>query len=174
MDKQARKAEAVTSTAEKPVNKLRSHRCRQTCPPDSIFVIYSSFRTSLIIDQRRNTSCDWAIRYRKNFSHFLSKHVHSSASLLVDGWVMSEDDEPLFWVPIEHRKDVYVPWCRVVIKASQISTILDMSNSRLGRKWTECIDKEWLRDIEEGEGGRKSVGARYQGERCLQLNYLRC
>jgi len=123
VDKQAQKAAVVTSAAEKPVNKLRSHRCRQTCPPDSVFsesfVIYS-FRTSLIIDQRRNTSCDWTTRYRKNFSHFLSKHVHSSASLLVDGWVMGQDDEPLFWVPIEHRKDVYIPWCRVVIKAPEI------------------------------------------------------
>jgi len=91
----------------------------------------------------------------KVLSLFLSKHVHSSASLLVDGWVMGQDNEPLFWVPVEHRKDVYVPPCRVVIKAPEISTILDMSNSRLGRKWTECIDKEWLRDIEKKE---KEVG----------------
>jgi len=74
---------------------------------------------------------------------------------MIDGWVMGQDDEPLFWVPVEHRKDMYVPPCRVVIKAPQISTILDMSNSRLGRKWTECIDKEWLRDIEKKE---KEVG----------------
>ena len=74
---------------------------------------------------------------------------------MMDGWVMGEDNEPLFWVPIEHRKDVYVPRCRVVIKAPQISTILDMSNSRLGRKWTECIDKEWLREMEKKE---KEVG----------------
>jgi len=74
---------------------------------------------------------------------------------MMDGWVMGRDNEPLFWVPIEHRKDVYVPRCRVVIKAPKISTILDMSNSRLSRKWTECIDKEWLRDIEKKE---KEVG----------------
>jgi len=74
---------------------------------------------------------------------------------MMDGWVMGQDDEPLFWVPVEHRKDVFVPPCRVVIKAPQISTVLDMSNSRLGRKWTECIDKEWVRDIEKKE---KEVG----------------
>ena len=74
---------------------------------------------------------------------------------MMDGWVMGQNDEPLFWVPVEHRKDVYVPRCRVVIKAPKISTILDLSNSRLGRKWTECIDKEWLRDIEKKE---KEVG----------------
>ena len=66
-----------------------------------------------------------------------------------------QDNEPLFWVPVEHRKDVYVPWCRVVIKASEISTILDLSNARLGRKWTECIDKEWLREMSKKE---KEVG----------------
>jgi len=38
-----------------------------------------------------------------------------------DGWVMGQDDEPLFWVPIEHRKDVYAPPCNVMIKASQQS-----------------------------------------------------
>ena len=43
----------------------------------------------------------------------------------------------------------------MVIKAPQISTILDLSNSKMGRKWTECIDKEWLRDIEKKE---KEVG----------------
>jgi len=25
---------------------------------------------------------------------------------------------------------------------------VDLSNSRFGRKWTECIDKEWLREVE--------------------------
>ena len=68
---------------------------------------------------------------------------------------MGQDDEPLFWVPIEHRKDVYVPPCIVVIKAPQVPTILDLSNSRFGRKWTECIDKEWLRELEKKE---KDVG----------------
>jgi len=70
---------------------------------------------------------------------------------MMDGWVMGQDNEPLFLVPVKHRKDVYVPPCKVVIKALKISTILDLSNSRLGRKWTECIDKEWLRDIEKKE-----------------------
>jgi len=39
-----------------------------------------------------------------------------------------------------------------VIEASQISTILDLSNnSRFGKKWTEYIDKEWLRELEKKE-----------------------
>jgi len=90
-----------------------------------------------------------------------TEHQHSTDGYefmmqgLMDGWVMGQDDEPLFWVPIEHRKDVYAPPCRVVIKPLQISTILDFSNSRFGREWTECIDKEWLRELEKKE---KEVG----------------
>jgi len=73
------------------------------------------------------------------------------------GWVMGQNGEPLFWVPVEHRKDVLL--CRVVISAPQMSTILDFSNSRIGRKWTECIDKEWLRELEQKE---KEVGNRLE------------
>ena len=90
-----------------------------------------------------------------------AEHQHSTDGLelmmqgMRDGWVIGQDDEPLFWVPIEHRKDVYVPPCRVVIKAPEVPTILDFSNSRFGREWTECIDKEWLRELEKKE---KEVG----------------
>jgi len=90
-----------------------------------------------------------------------AEHQHPTNGLelmmqgMRDGWVMGQDDEPLFWVPIEHRKDVYVPPCNVMIKAPQVPTILDFSNSRFGRKWTECIDKEWLRELEKKE---KEVG----------------
>ena len=88
-----------------------------------------------------------------------AEHQHSTDGLelmmqgMRDGWVMGQDDEPLFWVPIEHRKDVYAPSCNVMIKASQVPTILDFSNSRFGREWTECIDKEWLRELEKKEKG---------------------
>ena len=74
---------------------------------------------------------------------------------MTDGWVMSRDDEPLFWVPIEHRGYLCVPPFKVVIEGSQISTKLDFSNSRFGTRWTECIDKEWLRELEQKE---KEVG----------------
>jgi len=90
-----------------------------------------------------------------------AKHQHSTNGHelmmqgMMDRWVIGQDNEPLFWVPIEHRKDVYVQLCRVVIEALQISTILDFSNSRFGRKWTECIDKAWLRELEKKE---KEVG----------------
>ena len=40
-----------------------------------------------------------------------------------------------------------------VIKGFDISTILEFSNSRFSRKWTECIDRGWLRELEQKEKG---------------------
>jgi len=74
---------------------------------------------------------------------------------MTDGWVMDQDNEPLFWVPVEYRGRLHAPQLKVVIEGPQTSTILDFSNSRFGRNWIECIDKEWLRELEEKE---KEVG----------------
>jgi len=71
---------------------------------------------------------------------------------MMDGWAMGQDDGSLFWVPAEHKRHLCVPPPRVVIEASQISTILDLSNnSRFGKEWMECIHKEWLRELEKKE-----------------------
>ena len=88
---------------------------------------------------------------------FTAGHRHSTDGHelmlqgMTDGWMMGQDDEPLFWVPVENRKGLYVPPPRVVIGRSDISTILDFSSSRLGTKWTECINKGWLRELEQKE-----------------------
>ena len=104
VDKQARKAAAVTSAAEEPVNKVRSHRCRQTCPPDftfsKYFVICSSFRTSLIIDQGPNTSWDLAIRCRKNFSLSLCQSTSTPAHL---SWWYSRRGPNMYLCCIQSR-----------------------------------------------------------------------
>jgi len=90
-----------------------------------------------------------------------AEHRHSThgyelmPQAMVDGWVMGQDDEPLFWVPVEHREHLRMPPFRVVVEGSQISTMPDFSRSRLGRKWTECIDEGWLRELEQKE---KEVG----------------
>ena len=69
-----------------------------------------------------------------------------------DGWMMGGDNEPLFWVPSEHREYLCVPLPKVVIGVPRNKpTYLDFSRSRLCSKWTECIDKGWLRELEEKE-----------------------
>ena len=96
-----------------------------------------------------------------DITDLIAEHPHSTHGHepmmqgMADGWVMGQDDEPLFWVPVEQREHLYVPPFRVVIEAPQISTILNFSKSRFGKKWTECIDKEWLRELEQKE---KEVG----------------
>ena len=58
-------------------------------------------------------------------------------------------NEPLFWVLVEHRNNLWVSLPRVVLGTPRKNTtVVDLSNSRFGRKWTECIDKEWLREVE--------------------------
>ena len=55
-------------------------------------------------------------------------------------------------LPVENRKGLYMSPFKVLIEGSQISiTILDYSKSRFGRNWTECINKEWLKELEQKE-----------------------
>ena len=66
-----------------------------------------------------------------------------------DGWIVGRDIEPLFWIPVEHRKNLCMPPPIVVPGIPRKKeTVVDVSNSRLGRKWMECIDNEWLREVE--------------------------
>jgi len=96
-----------------------------------------------------------------NIADLVAEHWHSThgyklmSQAVVEGWVMGQDNKPLFWVPVEYRECLYAPLFRVVIEGSKILTILDLSNSRLGRKWTKCIDKGWLTELEEKE---KEIG----------------
>ena len=66
-----------------------------------------------------------------------------------DGWMIGQDNESLFWVPVEHRKNLCLlpqfemTWGR--------STKLNLYNFRYGNEWTECIDQEWLKELEDKE-----------------------
>jgi len=90
-----------------------------------------------------------------DITHLTDEHWHSVHGYefmpcdMTDGWVVGRDNEPLFWVPVEHRGDLYVLLPGVVLgKPGKKETVVDLSTSRLGRKWTECIDNEWLREVE--------------------------
>jgi len=86
--------------------------------------------------------------------HWRSVHGYELMSCdMTDGWVVGRDNEPLFWVPVEHRKSLGVQSSRVIPRKK--TTRVGLSKSRLCRKWTECIDKEWLREVERKE---KEIG----------------
>jgi len=101
-------------------------------------------------------------QYSSNFglriwdiTHLTDEHWHSVHGYelmpceMTDGWVVGRDNKPLFWVPVEHRKNLYVLLPGVVLGIpGKKETVVDLSTSRLGRKWTECIDKEWLGEVE--------------------------
>jgi len=63
-----------------------------------------------------------------------------------DGWVVGQDDELLFWAPLEHREDLCLPHVEMI---GGRPTKVDLSRFRCGSKWTECIDQEWLNELEE-------------------------
>ena len=80
--------------------------------------------------------------------HWNSTHGYELMTCdMTDGWVVSLDNEPLFWVPVEHREILRVKSSRVIPRKK--TTRVDLSKSRLCRKWTECIDQEWLREVEQ-------------------------
>jgi len=78
---------------------------------------------------------------------------------MTNGWVVGLDNEPLFWVPVEHRESLCVQSSRVIPRKK--TTRVDLSKSRLCRKWTECIDKEWLRKVERKEKETGNVLEKY-------------
>jgi len=82
--------------------------------------------------------------------HWNSTHGYEPMTCdMTDGWVVGRDNQPLFWVPVEHRENLCMPPPRVVPGIPRKEeTVVDLSNSRLGRKWMECIDNEWLREVE--------------------------
>jgi len=63
-----------------------------------------------------------------------------------DGWVVGQDNELLFWVPLEHRQVLCPPQ---VVTIWERPPKVDLSNFKFGTEWTECIDKEWLKGLEE-------------------------
>jgi len=62
-----------------------------------------------------------------------------------NGWVMGQDYESLFWVPLEHREDLCLPHVEMI----RGRPTKDLSRFRYGSKWTECIDQGWLKELEE-------------------------
>ena len=69
---------------------------------------------------------------------------------MYDGWVVGQDYEFLFWVPLEHREVLCLPHVEMIWGKP---TKVDLSRFSYGSKWTECIDQGWLKELEErGKG----------------------
>jgi len=114
--------------------------------------LYAQFRNSGwpmgFIRDGTKLICDCPIRIY-DIADLAAKHryaPHEYAPVPWDGWMVGQDDELLFWVPLEHRE---------VLCPSQVETIwerptkVDFSNFKFGTKWTECIEQEWLKGLDE-------------------------
>jgi len=81
-----------------------------------------------------------------------SKHQNASHAYepvpkdMKDGWVVGQNDELLFWVPLEHREVLCLLHVEMI---GRRPTKVDLSRFRYGSKWTECIDQGWLKELEE-------------------------
>ena len=92
---------------------------------------------------------------RAEYSHATHKY-ELFPQKMKDGWMMDQDNAPLFWVPLEHREFLWASLARVIIGVPREKTMsLDLSSSRLGNEWTECIDIGWLKVLREKEVTRK-------------------
>ena len=84
-----------------------------------------------------------------NIVDLAAKYQNASHEYACDLWyryIMGQDNRLLFLVPPEHRN---------VLCPSQVKTIpgqamkVDFSNFKFSTKWTECIDQEWLKEVEK-------------------------
>jgi len=70
---------------------------------------------------------------------------------MTDGWMVGQGNELLFWVPLEHRKVLCLPY----VELPPVETVLgratkvDLPNFKFGTQWTECIDQEWQKGLDE-------------------------
>jgi len=64
-----------------------------------------------------------------------------------DGWVVGQDHDLLFWVPLEHRQDLCLPHVEMI---GGRPAKVDLSRFRYGSKWTKCIDQGWLKELGKG------------------------
>ncbi|GJJ10706.1 hypothetical protein Clacol_004933 [Clathrus columnatus] len=62
----------------------------------------------------------------------------SSVRLRSDGWVVTQNDELLFWVPQEYHEILHVPKLKYILGRKSIE--LDLSSFSHGASWTSCYN----------------------------------
>ncbi|GJJ10735.1 hypothetical protein Clacol_004962 [Clathrus columnatus] len=86
-----------------------------------------------------NTKEDEQICFSFNKQHSLRTLPRgSSARLQPDGWVVTQNDELLFWVPQEYHQVLHVPKLKRILGKESIE--LDLSYFSHGQSWTSCCN----------------------------------
>ncbi|GJJ10673.1 hypothetical protein Clacol_004900 [Clathrus columnatus] len=101
-----------------------------------LFTSTSSCTRVLTLDPEE----DW-IRFSSNEQHSLQTLPRgSSATLRPDGWVITQNDELLFWAPQDYHQRLHIPKLKFMIGMK--ATELDLSSFSHGQSWTSCIDRD--------------------------------
>jgi len=74
-----------------------------------------------------------------------------------DEWWVGQDNELLFWVSFEHREVLFLPHVEMI---REQPLKVDLFNFKFGTEWTECIDQEWMKELEERVGSCLSESSR--------------
>ena len=112
-----------------------SHSCGMTFIRDGTKLMTSP-RPLIIRD-----TADLTVKHRDKYELILRG--------MKDGWMIGQDNESLFWVPVEHRENLCpLPQFETIWGRS---TSLDLSDFRCGNKWMECIDIKWLKKLKNKE-----------------------
>ncbi|GJJ10753.1 hypothetical protein Clacol_004981 [Clathrus columnatus] len=84
-----------------------------------------------------NTEDDGQICFSSNKEHGLRNLPRgSSARLRPDGWVVTQNNELLFWVPQEYHQILHLPKLKCILGRKSIE--LDLSSFLHGQSWTFC------------------------------------
>ncbi|GJJ11010.1 hypothetical protein Clacol_005239 [Clathrus columnatus] len=98
-----------------------------------LFVKTSLFQRILTLDAKRNDR----ISFSSNEQHSLKNSLlGSSARLREDGWVITQNDELLFWVPNWYHETLYTPRLKQILRGK--ITELDLSSFSHGQSWASC------------------------------------
>ncbi|GJJ11131.1 hypothetical protein Clacol_005362 [Clathrus columnatus] len=98
-----------------------------------LFTRTRSFSRILTLDAKRND----LICFSSNEQHSLKNlPLGSSASLRKDGWIITQKDELLFWVPNMYHETLYIPKLKFIIEGR--ATELDLSSFSHGQSWASC------------------------------------
>ncbi|GJJ10665.1 hypothetical protein Clacol_004892 [Clathrus columnatus] len=104
-------------------------------PSESYQYLFTSTRSNTRV-LRLDSEEDW-ICFSSNEQHSLrSLPCRSSATLRSDGWVITQNDELLFWVPQDYHRRLHVPKLKYIIGMK--ATELDLSSFAHGQSWTSC------------------------------------
>ncbi|GJJ10691.1 hypothetical protein Clacol_004918 [Clathrus columnatus] len=104
-------------------------------PVNEYFIVFATAYLGIMVP---NPQKDEWICFSSDKRHSLQNLPRgSSARLRSDGWVVTQDDELLFWVPHHYYKILHPPMVKYILRSK--CTELDLSSLPHGKLWTSCI-----------------------------------